>query len=168
MPMSDFENRLQKEVSQLPESVTPKRDLWKGVEIAISEENQSTEQKKVNIAANAPIYAMAASVMFLAFAVYSLVLSGDINFQPQSSLALDMQTQHHEQKKALLVSFADKTPLSSDWQKQMEELDSAEKAILTALDSDPDNHALLKMLQQVYQQQLSLIETVYNPKWQAI
>ena len=79
-----------------------------------------------------------------------------------------MQTQHQEQKRALLVSFSNKTPLSSDWQKQMQELDEAEKAILSALENDPDNHALLKMLQQVYQQQLSLIENVYNPKWQAI
>lgn len=166
--MSDFEERLQKEIAQLPDSVTPERDLWKGVELAIDDEQPVIQKNRNELAANAPLYAMAASVMFLAFAVYALVLNTDATQQLQPALALAMQTQHQEQKRALLVSFSNKTPLSSDWQKQMQELDEAEKAILSALENDPDNHALLKMLQQVYQQQLSLIENVYNPKWQAI
>lgn len=166
--MSNFEDRLQKEIAQLPDSVTPNRDLWKGVELAISDGQPESEQARNEMAANAPVYALAASVMFLAFAVYMLVFTNEAPQPFRQDVALEMQTQHQEQKRALLVSFANKTPLSSDWKKQMQDLDDAEKAILTALENDPDNHTLLKMLQQVYQQQLSLIETVYNPKWQAI
>ena len=68
----------------------------------------------------------------------------------------------------LLVSYQKAQPITDNWQTQLEELDAAAEAIKPALKTDPNNKALLQMLQQVYQQQLSLIETVYNPKWQAI
>lgn len=173
--MSEFDKRLQQDIAQLPDAVPPERDLWPGIAIAIaiSTDADNDQNRGSRVAANAPVYAMAASIMCLALAIYALVFNSHINLQPevlqpQPSLALAMQTQHQKQRQALLVSFANHTPLGGNWQAQMESLDNAEQAILAALDSDPNNHALLKMLKRVYQQQLSLLETVYHPKWQAI
>ena len=44
----------------------------------------------------------------------------------------------------------------------------AADAIKAALENDPNNMALLRMLQSVYQQQIDLIERVHAPKWQQI
>ncbi|AGH47072.1 hypothetical protein C427_4973 [Paraglaciecola psychrophila 170] len=45
------------------------------------------------------------------------------------------------------------------------ELDDAADAIKTALENEPNNMALLKMLQSVHQQQINIIERVHSPKW---
>ncbi|MDO6568531.1 hypothetical protein Q4561_15775 [Alteromonas sp. 1_MG-2023] len=79
-----------------------------------------------------------------------------------------LSQQQNEQMTALLASY-DKTPeLSENWQAQLEELDDAAGVIRAALKDDPSNRALLKMLQHVYQQQITLIERVHAPKWQQI
>lgn len=115
-------------------------------------------------------------MLSMAAAVASVAVLGWFGFQQQAvtqaptmaSVVEQLEKQHIEQKQALLVSYQSSQPVTSDWQAQLSELDSAATAIKAALKEDPNNKALLHMLQQVYQQQLSLIETVYNPKWQAI
>lgn len=168
MKMNEFDKRIQTEISQLPKKLEPKRDLWTGVERAIEQPSNQVKSSNRDSAASAPIYALAASVMFLALTLVVLVTNQYSTPQHQSHYALEMQSQHEAQMQAMLASYANKTPIRSDWQQRMLELDQAENAILAALENDPNNHALLKLLQQIYQQQLSLIETVYHPKWQAI
>jgi hypothetical protein len=83
-------------------------------------------------------------------------------------LVASLSAQHLKQKNALLVIFQDQPALTQNWQSQLRELDHAADEIKTALENDPNNMALLKMLQNVHQQQINLIERVHSPKWQQL
>jgi hypothetical protein len=80
-------------------------------------------------------------------------------------LVAALSAQHEEQKSALLIQYQGRTALTQNWQQQLAELDSAAVAIKKALANEPNNMALLKMLQSVHQQQINLIERVHSPKW---
>ena len=79
-----------------------------------------------------------------------------------------MSKQFETQKASLLVAYQDQNAVADNWQGQLAELESAADAIKAALQNDPNNMALLRMLQSVYQQQIDLIERVHAPKWQQI
>ena len=79
-----------------------------------------------------------------------------------------MSQSYDEQKQALLVQYDGQESMVADWHKQLDELDSAADAIKKALESDPSNAQLIKMLQQTYQQQLDLIKMVNRSPWQQI
>ncbi len=66
------------------------------------------------------------------------------------------------------MQYQNQPALTDNWQQQLTELEDAERAIKQALENEPENPALLKMLAQVYQQQLDLINKVHAPKWQTI
>jgi hypothetical protein len=80
----------------------------------------------------------------------------------------DLSALFEQQKQALLVQYEAQPALTNDWQQQLDELEQAEQAVKLALQNDPENAALLKMLAQVYQQQLDLINRVHAPSWQQI
>lgn len=185
MTDKSFEQLLQQKIRQLPQEKVPSRDLWQGIDIALTEvgnqampqmPEQGKTQKKGNeinfVEALSDWFslkpmALAASVMMVAFFSWNSVN----NLAPQSSssqLVAQMMLQHEEQKSVLLASFADAPELTSNWQTQLQELEEAAKAIESALQSDPENITLLKMLQHVHQQQMELIETVHVPSWQTI
>ena len=62
------------------------------------------------------------------------------------------------QKRQLLRQVASDTPIVDNWQSSLADLERAEQALLKALQSEPEDPALLKMLTHVYQQQLELIQ----------
>ena len=68
----------------------------------------------------------------------------------------------------LYTNLDEQKALTENWQQQLSELDRAARDILEALEQDPGNMDLLKMLRNVYQQQLNLVERVHQPKWQYI
>lgn len=92
-------------------------------------------------------------------------IAGDARGQ---ALVNVLSRQHEQQKQQLLVRFQDQAAVTDDWQTQIQELEDAAAAVKLALKQDPDNTALLGMLQHIYQQQLLLIERVHAPKWQQI
>lgn len=140
----------------------PERDLWTGIERAISQqEDAGTNTKSIR-----PIYAIAASVSLLAFvAMFSYHSGKSISGQ---ELVQQLSEQHLQQKQQLLVSLQGQATLTENWQQQLEELDEAAIAIKKALENEPNNVALLKMLKKVHQQQIMLIERVHAPAWKTI
>lgn len=182
--MSEFNKKLDEQLAQLPKSIEPEKDLWVGIEHALNrvEHSQFEQSHAANDTPNnppsllvvssrnqTPLWGMAAAVTFVALIGWLGFQGAGLPKQVSSAdLVAQLEQQHVEQKQALLVSYQTQEPLTKDWQSQLSELDAAANAIKAALEEDPNNKALLQMLQQVYQQQLSLIETVYNPKWQAI
>jgi hypothetical protein len=141
----------------------PDRDLWPGIELALSTE--AAEPSRVVMGRK--MYLVAATV-----AMFGLIGWLSVNQQPISltgdDLVASLSEQHLEQKNALLVRFQDQPALTENWQDQLTELDNAADAIKTALENEPNNMALLKMLQSVHQQQINLIERVHSPKWSRI
>ncbi|MCF2859665.1 tetratricopeptide repeat protein [Pseudoalteromonas sp. SMS1] len=144
---------------------TPQKPLWSGVEKAINSEFQSQTDlanPSINGSRWRQLSAIAASTIIGMCAVYfSMQL-------PEQSPVVQMSTYFEQQKQTLLVQYSTQPALTTDWQVQLQELEQAEQAIKQALESDPDNAALLQMLAQVYQQQLDLINRVHQPRWQQI
>ena len=177
MSNKNFEQALQDKIQSLPDEIQPDKDLWQGIDIALSSSEKvitcadeiSTTAKVVNLSqwtAMKPI-ALAASLILVAVLGWN-GLQKIPNTTVDSSLAARMMQQHDEQKTVLLASLSESPELTDNWQAQLQELEQAAKAIEAALQNEPDNITLLKMLQQVHQQQLALIETVHAPVWQQI
>lgn len=177
MSNDNFEQALQDKVRALPKEIQPKKDLWQGIDIALTPagqaQNSVVEERKsaavVNIFGNSGMrnLALAASVALVAVLGWN-GLQKSPELAPTSNLVSHMMQQHDEQKSVLLASLSESAELTDNWQSQLQELEQAASAIEAALQNDPDNITLLKMLQQVHQQQLALIERVHAPVWQEI
>ncbi|MGS2719098.1 hypothetical protein [Paraglaciecola aestuariivivens] len=165
MNKPNFEEDLANHINQLSPEKQPQRDLWAGIELAISQESEA--QANTLLTSAKKYYLVAATVaMFgvlgwMSVGQQATVLNGD-------DLVASLTEQHQLQKQALLVRFEDQPALTKNWQGQLEELDEAADAIKKALSNEPNNMALLKMLQNVHQQQINLIERVHSPKWSQI
>lgn len=163
MSKTHFEQAIAEQLADVNKEQTPDRDLWPGIELALSGETLDLS----HVVAGKKMYLVAATV-----AMFGLIGWLSVKQQPVSltgdDLVAALSEQHLEQKNALLVRFQDQSALTQNWQDQLTELDAAADAIKMALGSEPNNMALLKMLQSVYQQQINLIERVHAPKWQQI
>ena len=165
MSNNEFEKQLRSQIDALDREKQPERDLWSGIDVALSKEQQSPEQSSTG--KQLRIFAVAASLAFVGIFSWFSIDQSVPNFDGQELVAA-LSNQHQQQKDALLVKFQDQPALTQNWEKQLEELDEAALAIKAALEQEPNNMALLKMLQNVHQQQIDLIERVHSSKWQQI
>jgi hypothetical protein len=168
--MTNSETRLRQQLDALPREMQPERDLWQGIELALANEsspNELASQTSSPSKHSRPGWlAVAASIALVGFIGWmSLSLQPEIKSE---QLVAALSAEHEQQKNALLVKFQDQPALTDNWQQQIKELDDAAVAIKKALQQDPNNIALLKMLQSAYQQQINLIEKVHSPKWSQI
>lgn len=172
MSSQQFEQHLQQQIDAIPKDVQPEKDLWSGIDIAITRQDHNqrapSNTNKSNIVLFEPkMLALAAS--FLAVAVLSWNFAGqDAKVMPSLELVNVLTQQHAESKGALLASYSQTQAVSRNWQMQLKELEAAADAIRVALENEPENVALLKMLQHVHQQQIDLIESVHAPAWNQI
>ncbi|MFQ3250429.1 MAG: hypothetical protein ACI9O6_002267 [Glaciecola sp.] len=168
-----LDEALEKRIEQMALDKQPERDLWKGIEQAIeldakksaSAEKSHTEGKHL-FRSPKPMFAMAASFLVLVVVGWMSFESGK-NLQGENLVAA-MSEQHNLQKQSLLIRFKDQPASTDNWQQQIEELDEAAQAIKKALAQEPNNPALLKMLKNVYEQQMAIIERVHEPRWERI
>ncbi|NMH60900.1 hypothetical protein [Alteromonas ponticola] len=165
--MSKFEHDLQQQLDSLSQEKQPQRDLWKGIELSLEADRKEVTEsgfhgKHVALAASVALVAM---VSWFTLKPFSPDSQDTLNGQ---TLVQALSNQHEQQMDALLVKFEGQPAVTQNWKQQLQELDSAANAIKAALEEDPDNTALLKMLQNVYQQQMMLVERVHAPKWQQI
>lgn len=151
---------LAQQLEALKREKAPQRDLWPGIERAISQPPTVREKSRQKY------YAMAASI-FLAITVGVIGYQGGM-YNSSNEMIVAMSTQHQKQVQELLVSYEGQQATADNWKTQLEQLDDAAEAIKKALEEDPGNPALVQMLRNVYQQQLLLIERVHSPKWQQI
>ncbi|WP_339723127.1 hypothetical protein [uncultured Paraglaciecola sp.] len=163
MSKTNFEKALADQLADLDKNKQPDRDLWPGIELALtsdtSEPSRAVVGKKMYLVA--ATVAMFGLIGWLSLNQQAVSLTGD-------DLVASLSQQHLKQKNALLVRFQDQPALTQNWQSQLTELDDAAVAIKAALENEPNNMALLKMLQSVHQQQINLIERVHSPKWSQI
>jgi len=155
MSKANFDDFLKESLAN-PSEMSPSRDLWPGIERAIASPATKNSQRWPKVTGTAACIAAGVFAWNISLEQY-----------PQSTM-LDLSTVFEQQKRALLIQYEAQPALTQDWQSQLEELEQAEQAIKLALDNDPENAALLKMLAQIYQQQLDLINRVHAPSWQQI
>jgi hypothetical protein len=157
-----LDEALEKRIEKMPLERQPERDLWKGIEQALDSETNN----KTFVRSAKPIFAVTASFLVLAVVGWMSFESGK-SLQGES-LVTAMSEQHNSQKQSLLIRFKDQPAMTDNWQQQIEELDEAAEAIKKALAQEPNNPALLKMLKNVYEQQMAIIERVHEPRWNRI
>jgi hypothetical protein len=150
--------------------LAPDRELWTGIEQALNQANKhenmdvgNERDKTKKVAWQKPSFAIAASV-FVALTVGFFAYETGKSVQGDALIAA-MSEQHQNQKQSLLIRFKDRPAATNNWQQQLKELDEAASAIKKALEEEPNNPALLKMLKNVYEQQMAIIERVHKPTW---
>lgn len=155
------ENALQEAIRHLPRSQLPERDLWPGIAQAINTQPDT----------HWPRYAaLAASVLLVLCASLYYGRLELVAEQPGqvSELISALQTEHENSVQALLVEYQGQEPLYAGWQEQMQQLEQAEQVIYQALREEPDNIELLKILRQVQQKQLKLIDSTFDHRLSSI
>jgi hypothetical protein len=181
------EQALAQKLDELNPEITPERDLWRGIELAIagvepsaSKEPSATEnsQKVSKSKSSAKIHlAWAASLLISLgggwYGMQEFNLQSVEQKYTQAQLpapALSLVSTFNQQRQQLLVSLGqpDLTGLSQQMQTQFDELNSAKQTLYKALADDPDNGDLLNLLTWLQQQELALLEQLYRPQWQTI
>jgi len=152
--MSDeFDKALQTKISQLQKDKMPERDLWTGIEVAI------TTKKRRRF----PLIAVAASITaFLLGAFVVTHMHSNVGETTQAVIA-QLDAQHQQEMSALKLAFRKMPSLTSNWDEQLRDMDEAANAVKMALKHDPQNLTLLKMLSDIYQKQIDLLKTVHEP-----
>ena len=152
-------NKLSDAIEEMQKDRLPERDLWQGIELAI----QVADDSKNN--GIRPLYALAASIVLAITVGFFSFYSGQ---QVQTQQIAEQMTEDYAQhREALLAKYKD-VPAAANYATQMKDLEDAAEAIKKALEDDQTNPVLLQMLKRVYEQQISLIESVHAPDWQQI
>jgi len=165
------EQHLEREVHKLAKEMSPKRDLWSGIERAIALSPQENNAKGVSNKSTVIVpTAWAASIVAAVLLTWVSFTPNDTNLPNSINLASNMQESFEEQKQFVLASFGqpELTKLSKEMQTQLTELSKARKAIATALVDDENNSELLNLLRWTQKQELDLLKQLYSPKWQTI
>lgn len=167
------DKQLADEVSQLTSEMTPERDLWSGIERAINH-NVQQEKQQSNVFVPSAWAASIALVAMVSWFTFS-PLFGDkqrqelVNTQPSSSelqgtLVTFMEQNFQQQKQALLVSYGQPSlnKLPPAMQQELKQLADARASISKALLADENNADLLNLLDFTQQQELKLLQQLYN------
>ena len=161
MKETQFEHMLEEKLDALLHEIQPQRDLWPGIDLALENQTQDVNRTVpwIGIAASIAIFGLV-GLLSLNTATIPDVKSIEI-----SHLISRMSEQHESQKQFLLANYEQQPALIDNWREQLQELDSAAAVIRTALEEGPSDANLIKLLQQVYQQQIKLIQSVHQPRW---
>ena len=161
MKEKPFAQLLQQKIDALPRELEPERDLWPGIDLALEERarNVNRQYRRTAIAASIAV-----------FGLVGLLFLNSLTGQQGRRVDMDrlissMSGQHEDYKQLLLTRYQQQPALTDNWQEQLQELDDAAAVIKSALKEDPGDGELIKLLQQVYQQQINLIQSVHQPGW---
>ena len=153
---NDFDKKLQMQISQLHRHRMPERDLWPGIEVAVT-------TKKYRYT---PWVAVAASIVACVLSGWLLMNRYRASDDATSQIVAQLDASHQQEMSALRAAFRNTRSVTTNWNEQLHDMDQAADAIKTALRHDPHNITLLKMLSDLYQKEIELLETVHQPNLQ--
>jgi hypothetical protein len=177
------EQRLTNGIANLAGEITPERDLWLGIERAISQKSQHLAEQKSQFKFKPTFVptAWAASLViaiFLSWLTFTSPVKQEIEQTvqqaPSTGLVTDpvateqivifMQKNFQQQKEAMLVSFGQPnlTQLPAAMQQELQQLAAARKSIRQALVKNKNDVDLLNLLDFTQQQELKLIAQLYR------
>jgi hypothetical protein len=163
--MKSEDNQLDDLIGNLDQDITPSRDLWSGIEQAVTQIPQEAEFDRVESTIGKTQW-MKVAAMFAPVALVSGIWFGQTGgSEPQyvePNWLKPVSASFELQKKQLLQRVSDSTVISPNWRTSLSELESAEKALKKALTHQPEDPALMKMLTQIHQQQLDLINKTHQ------
>jgi hypothetical protein len=151
---ADFDDVLQGAISKLQKDRLPQRDLWTGVEIALLNRGRR----------RVPWLAIAASLLVIVIAVGAWFRShrADNSATPYANYVEQLAAQHRNTMAALQAAYRNTPALTTNWNDQLNGMERAADTVRKALRDDPDNIALLRMLNDVYQQEVDLLRRVHE------
>jgi len=187
LSQSITEQSLNNKLANLTDEITPERDLWSGIERAISQKSQESTNNQAKLS----VVPMAWAASFIAAILVSWLtfmpqtqenaqqeLSASLDVNPAANLAANskansevteqlvtfMQENFKQQKEAMLVSFGQPnlSQLPETMQKELQQLATARKSIRQALLKDENNVDLLHLLDFTQQQELKLLAQLYR------
>lgn len=153
---------LQRAIDHLPESMAPEKDLWPGIASGIKHSSQK---------AIWPNWAIAASL------IAAVLIGWQLNqWLPSDSLArsqlafIELLHQQHQQtrKQVSLQYQASGIPSAhghETTEAALEEVRQAQTMLHQALQQQPENTELLKMLRWLQQRELELMRLQHQPRW---
>lgn len=163
------------QVTMLPDEMLPERDLWPGIERAISHKNQQlTTDKQKNVFVPSAWAASIAMVILMSWFTFSpainekdaavLVKMQEESLVTQGQLVDFMQKNFQKQKQTLLVSYGQPTvdKLPPAMKKELSQLADARASIRKVLLTDENNADLLNLLDFTQQQELKLLQQLYR------
>ncbi len=156
-------------ISELPKEISPERDLWQGIDKAITHDEQLTH--KINTKAPVAWAASIVAAVLLTWYGTGVHLSNDaIDSNAKMNLVARMHHDFEQEKQLVLASFGQPKveELSPAMQEQLKQLAQARNSIEKALKNDENNTDLINLLRWTQQQELKLIEKLYSPQWQTI
>ena len=164
------EDALQQAIAQLPKELSPKRDLWPGIEKAISQNARGMADQSPTKARVFTPSVWAASIVAAVLLTWVTLKPEQTANNPTMNLVSVMQQNFQQQKQSMLVNFGtpDISQLPVAMQTELTKLTSAQKTISEALADDPNNADLLNLLRWTQQQELDLLKQLYSPQWQTI
>jgi len=167
--MNDSDKVLQLQIDQLPKELAPTRDLWDGIEKAIAHKPQLAEQKVNHTKAYTPVAWAASVVAAVLLTWYGANLQQPTQIQG-FTIAAQMHQGFEQQKQMMLTSFGNPSvsELAPEMQEQLSQLEKARVSIEKALSEDQNNADLIELLRWTQQQELTLLERLFSPKWQTI
>nr|WP_136251032.1 hypothetical protein [Ningiella ruwaisensis] len=175
MNKQDTSDKLDRLIAESPKERLPQRDLWTGIELAIvsgtqieKSETEEASDKRTHWQTWTALAASICTVAVVAYISFAVSQFGTGTGVQGRELVANLSQSHEQQKQSLLISYEKAPALTDNWRQQLSDLEEAEKVIIKALETSPNNPALLRMLKNVYAQQLSLIERVHAPQWQQI
>ncbi|MEC7360089.1 MAG: hypothetical protein VX914_08885, partial [Pseudomonadota bacterium] len=139
--MSNFDDKLAQHISGISKEKQPERDLWRGIELGITSQQDDASSSRVTSKQWMAIAASVCLVTLLWFAA-PFAFKADESRSDGYALIDAMSMQQQQQVNSLLASYESTTALTEDWQEQLKELDDAADVIKAALKDDPDNSAL--------------------------
>jgi hypothetical protein len=156
--MSDkFDRHLLTQITQLQKRRSPERDLWMGIEVAITaEKHRSNPWTRPWMVFAASIVACLLGLLFIAHTRYD-------SSAEATNVVAQLDALHQQEMSTLKVAFQKSPSLTRNWNEQLHDMDKAADEIKTALKQDPQNLTLLKMLSDVYQKQIDLLKAVHEP-----
>jgi len=152
---TEFDRLLQGKISKLKKDHLLQRDLWTGIEMALLNGNRR----------RVPWLAVAASLLVVVSAVGVWFRAHHVGTSAPSyaNYAERLDEQHRNTIAALKAAYRNTPALTTDWNDQLNVMERAADSVRKALRDDPDNIALLRMLNEVYQQEIDLLRKVHQP-----
>ncbi|PCK09133.1 MAG: hypothetical protein COA42_05625 [Alteromonadaceae bacterium] len=175
LSMSDLDER----VTQLGHEGMPNRDLWPGIEQAI---NPRDEVKESWFTARLPRFVPASIAMTALSITTTAAVLIILNFiprqteQPQNTVyqyemenairALERSYQSETQQ--MLVRYQSRPALTDNWQQQLQDLHEARQTVISAMLESPENMQFIRMLKNIHQQELMIIERSHERELDSI
>jgi hypothetical protein len=160
MSNRNAEQRLLDALNVLPREVLPQRDLWPGIAHGLL----MPEPRPVAWYRHAALAASVVLVLTLSLYYGTLQPLQPLPNSRVEALLSSLKDEHQLNKQTMLVQYQGQEAYSPDWESDLQEMEQAEAVIFEALRNDPENLQLIKMLRQVQENQLDLIDAVFDPR----